>query len=399
MNEIQTRAVAERLSDRFTDLYGAEARSRARLFFAPGRVNLIGEHTDYNGGHVFPCAISLGIWAMVAPSEAAETRLHSMNLDEHASCVVQPGCWVYDPARDWANYPLGVIQTLREHGYLSGALDAVFWGDLPNGAGLSSSAAIEVVTGLACDSLFGFELERIDLALMCQKAENRFIGMNCGIMDQFAVAMGREKCAILLDCETLQHRYVPLELGSCCLVLANANKQHKLSDSAYNERRNSCEEALEDMRTARPVVSLGSLSLGEFEELSPHIVSPVNFRRARHAVTENQRTLQAVELLECGDLNAFGRLMRASHESLRDDYEVTGPELDALAELAWSQSGVVGARMTGAGFGGCTVNIVKGEAVKAFCSEVGAGYKKRTGREASFYVAESGPGAREVPFA
>lgn len=391
---MEFKSVCDAMYPRFREFFGTESPV---LFFAPGRVNLIGEHTDYNGGHVFPCAISLGTWALALPRPERRIRIHSMNADDRPPIVVDTLGIEYRAEHDWGNYPLGVVRTLELHGHaLPSGLDVLFWGDVPNGAGLSSSASLEVLTGTICNELFELGIGPVDMARLCQEAENRFVGMQCGIMDQFTVSMGKKNCAILLDCNTLNYRYTPLYLAGCRIVITNTNKPHRLSSSDYNLRRAQCEAAVADIARVRPLKSLGELTAAEFEPLSRAIGDPVNRRRARHAVLENQRTLQAVHALEHADLRTFGRLMNESHVSLRDDYEVTGPELDALAELAWETPGVIGSRMTGAGFGGCTVSIVEHQAVEAFKDRLGPAYERAFGYAPSFYVAETSDGARSV---
>lgn len=379
----------------FSETFGAEAEG---VFFTPGRVNLIGEHTDYNGGHVFPCAITLGIWAAARRRTDGQVRLFSLNREALGVMRFDAVPQVCDKANDWANYPLGVLHTLAEAGHpVPGGLDIVYDGNLPNGAGLSSSAAMEVLTGLVCNELYGLGLSLQELALLGQRAENQYVGMRCGIMDQFTVAMGKKDHAILLDCNTLNFRYSPLALGDYRIVLVNSNKAHELASSKYNERREQCETALADLRTLRPdLPSLGALTGEAFAELSGAIRNGDCLKRARHAVLENRRALTAVEALERNDLARFGELMRASHISLRDDYEVSCREMDVLAELAWQEEGVLGARMTGGGFGGCTVNLVRESCVDAFRERVGRAYTAATGLVPDFYVADVADGARRL---
>lgn len=374
------------------------------LFFSPGRVNLIGEHTDYNGGHVFPCTISLGIWAAAARCPDGRVRLHSLNSPQVGTQEFELPPPVFNESHDWANYPLGVLRILADEGYhMPGGLDILYAGNLPNGAGLSSSASLEVLTGVICNELFHLDISMTQIALLAQKAENNYVGVRCGIMDQFTVAMGLEGCAILLDCNSLVHHYSRLALNDCRIVLANTNVTHSLGSSGYNERRAQCEAALEDVRAALPeyasLSAWGALSETEFNALAKYIKNPVCFRRAKHAVYENQRTLQAVEALTNDDVDRFGELMRQSHESLRDDYEVSCKELDIMAELAWKHPGVVGARMTGGGFGGCTVNLVHEADIEHFCQEAGTAYEQATGLHPEFYVADVAGGARreELP--
>ena len=386
--------ILKKMQDQFEKLFG---KQETTAFFSPGRVNLIGEHTDYNGGHVFPCAISLGTYALVAKRQDQKMRLYSMNMEQRGIVAFDMAPLSYDAAHDWANYPMGVMKMLQDNGQeLKHGFDIVFFGTLPNGAGLSSSASLEVLTAVIFNDLLELGLDLLYLVKLSQKAENKFVGVNCGIMDQFAVGMGKKDYAILLDCNTLAYRYSKIELGDCSIVITNTNKKHSLGASKYNERRSQCETALADLQAAKPIKALGELTNAEFEALASAIKDPVNCRRARHAVFENQRTIEAVAALEKKDLQKFGELMKASHVSLRDDYEVTGEELDTLAELAWQQAGVIGSRMTGAGFGGCTVSIVKNEAIEAFEKNITEAYTKKIGYAPSFYVANIADGAGRI---
>ena len=365
-------------------------------FFAPGRVNLIGEHTDYNGGHVFPCALSFGTHCVFCKRDDKKVRLYSLNFHEKGIIDADLSTISYDKKQDWANYPLGVIKTLQNHGYnINQGFELMFWGDIPNGAGLSSSASIELATAVAMNKVFNLYIPQVELVKFCQEAENKFVGMNCGIMDQFAIGMGKEGCAVLLDCNTLNYEYAPLDLKGVSIVIMNTNKRRELADSKYNERRSECERALKELQRKLPIKSLGDLSIDEFEKNKELITNPTDRKRAKHAVYENQRTLQAVERLKAGDLKTFGKLMNESHISLRDDYEVTGKELDTLAEAAWQQPGVLGARMTGAGFGGCAIALVQDADVKHFIDNVGKIYREKTGLQADFYIASVGGPARQ----
>ncbi|WP_428055489.1 galactokinase [Candidatus Avelusimicrobium fimicolum] len=365
-------------------------------FFAPGRVNLIGEHTDYNGGHVFPCALSFGTHCVFCKRDDKKVRLYSLNFPEKGIIDADLSTISYDKKQDWANYPLGVIKTLQNHGYnINQGFELMFWGDIPNGAGLSSSASIELATAVAMNKVFNLYIPQVELVKFCQEAENKFVGMNCGIMDQFAIGMGKEGCAVLLDCNTLNYEYAPLDLKGVSIVIMNTNKRRELADSKYNERRSECERALKELQRKLPIKSLGDLSINEFEKNKELITNPTDRKRAKHAVYENQRTLQAVERLKAGDLKTFGKLMNESHISLRDDYEVTGKELDTLAEAAWQQPGVLGARMTGAGFGGCAIALVQDADVKHFIDNVGKIYREKTGLQADFYIASVGGPARQ----
>jgi len=382
------------LKQQFTKLFGG-LEEDIRMFFAPGRVNLIGEHTDYNGGHVLPCALTIGTYALVRQTKVPLVRLYSKNFPETGVITVPYDDLSYRREHSWANYPKGIIAAFQALGPLGTGLDILYYGTIPNGAGLSSSASIELVTAVALNNLFERQLDQLELVKMSQNVENKYVGVNCGIMDQFAVGMGKQNSAILLNCQTLEYRYLPLALDDYFIVIANTNKKRGLADSAYNERRTTCETALAKLQTVRNIASLGELTSAELTQYA-HLLSPLEQKRARHAVTENERTLEAATALEQGDLVRFGELMKQSHMSLRDDYEVTGIELDTLVEAAWSHEGTVGARMTGAGFGGCTVNVVKKASIQDFVKQVGRTYAEKIGYEASFYVVDVGNGAREL---
>lgn len=383
----------EQLVKVFKEKFGSEGDIRS--YFAPGRVNLIGEHTDYNGGHVFPCALTIGTYAIVRKREDRNFRFYSTNFESLGVIEASLDNLKYDKALDWTNYPLGVVWAFIEKGYpVDCGFDMLLFGNIPNGSGLSSSASVEVVTGVALRDLFGYDdISMIDIALFGQYSENNFNGVNCGIMDQFAIAMGKKDQAIFLDTSDLSYTYAPIKLADEKIVIACSNKKRGLGDSKYNERRAECEEALAELQKVVDIKALGDLTEEEFEKYKSAIGSEVRMRRARHAVYENQRTKRAVEVLKAGDVAEFGRLMNASHVSLRDDYEVTGKELDTLVDTAWKQDGVIGSRMTGAGFGGCTVSIVKEDAVKSFIENVGKIYEEKIGYKADFYVVEIGDGA------
>lgn len=379
------------LLNKFQEIFGAEGE--VKVFFAPGRVNLIGEHTDYNGGHVFPCALTIGTYAVARKREDKLLRFYSMNFESLGvitSCIEN---LTYKTEDNWTNYPKGVIWTMQEKGYsIDTGMDILYFGNIPNGSGLSSSASLEVLTGFVLKNLFSLDVDMIQLALLGQFSENHFNGVNCGIMDQFAVAMGKENNAIFLDTADLSFEYAPIVLENKKIVILNTNKKRGLGDSKYNERRSECEEALEELKKVVKIQSLGELSEAQFEEYKHAITRDVCKKRAKHAVYENQRTIQAVEALKKGDLTLFGELMIASHTSLRDDYEVTGIELDTLVEEALKQKGVLGARMTGAGFGGCAVSIVDTEEVDTFIKNVGKAYEAKIGYAADFYVVSVGNG-------
>ena len=379
----------------FEEKFGAQAERR---YFSPGRVNLIGEHTDYNGGHVFPCAISLGTYALVRDRADAVTRVYSMNLADKGVIEFSMSGLVYDAAKDWANYFMGVVDVFEKAGYkASHGFDIVINGTLPGGAGLSSSASLEVLMAVILNEAFGFGLPMLEMVKLSQRAENAFVGVNCGIMDQFAVGMGKADCAMLLDCNTLDYRYSKIDLQDASIVIANTNKPHSLASSAYNVRRAQCEHALNELREVRPeLAALGELSNEAFERIAGHIAEQLERQRAHHAVFENNRTLEAVAALERDDVARFGKLMNESHFSLRDDYDVTGRELDTLAEIAWSLPGVIGSRMTGAGFGGSTVSLVKNDAIETFRERVSAVYTERIGYAPSFYVASIAEGTHRL---
>lgn len=367
-------------------------------FFSPGRVNLIGEHTDYNGGFVFPCALDFGTYAVVKKREDKIFRMYSKNFENLGIIEFNLDNLVYDKKDDWANYPKGVGKIFLDRNYkIDSGFDVLFFGNIPNGAGLSSSASIEVLTAVILKDLFKLDVDMIEMVKMCQVAENKFIGVNSGIMDQFAVGMGKKDNAILLDCNTLKYEYVPVKLKNMSIVIANTNKKRGLADSKYNVRRNSCEEAVKVLnKNGVNIKYLGELTVAEFEKVKHYITDEEQLKRATHAVTENERAKVAVEFLKKDDIAEFGKLMNKSHISLKDDYEVTGLELDSLVEAAWEEKGTVGSRMTGAGFGGCTVSIVENDYVDSFIKNVGKKYKEKTGLEASFYIANIGDGAGKV---
>ena len=376
---------------KFQEIYGDS--EDVKVFFAPGRVNLIGEHTDYNGGHVFPCALTIGTYGVARKRSDRKLRFYSMNFEKLG--VIESSLDELVPSKDagWTNYPKGVMWAFEEKGMkIPCGLDILLNGNIPNGSGLSSSASVEVLTGAILREFFGFEVTNQDLALIGQYSENNFNKVNCGIMDQFAIAMGKKDNAIFLDTADLSYVYAPIVLDGAKIVIACSNKKRGLGDSKYNERRSECEEALAELQKVVEIESLGELDEAAFEKYQSAIQSDVRRRRAKHAVYENQRTIRAVEALKKGDIEELGRLMNASHASLRDDYEVTGIELDTLVEEAWKIDGVIGSRMTGAGFGGCTVSIVKDEAIDGFIGKVGMAYEKKIGYAADFYVVEIGGG-------
>lgn len=379
------------LLQKFEEIFGSGGEYQ--VYFAPGRVNLIGEHTDYNGGHVFPCALTIGTYAVARKREDDKLRFYSLNFKGLGVIESQAVELEFKKEDDWTNYPKGVVWALQKKGYpITSGMDVLYFGNIPNASGLSSSASLEVLTGFILKDLFSLQITNTEIALISQYSENNFNGVNCGIMDQFAVAMGKKDHAIFLDTADLSYEYAPLALGDAKIVIMNTNKKRGLGDSKYNERRSECESALRDLQKVLPVTSLGELSEEQFEEYRMSIQSPVERKRAKHAVYENQRTIKAVEALKNNDLGLFGKLMIASHESLQHDYEVTGIELDTIVEAALKQEGVIGARMTGAGFGGCAVSIVKEASVEAFIQNVGKEYNEKIGYLAAFYVVEVGDG-------
>ncbi|MBZ5753120.1 galactokinase [Metabacillus rhizolycopersici] len=390
---------AVELRKRFAEEYGYE--EGVRIFFAPGRVNLIGEHTDYNGGYVFPAALTFGTWAAVCPREDGIYRFQSTNFEKKVESSVSE--LIYKEEDDWANYPKGVLKELllelagpEKFNHYNGA-DFLFYGNIPNGAGLSSSASIELVTGLALSKLAGIDIPMIELVKLAQRAENCFVGVNCGIMDQFAVGMGKKGQAMALKCDTLEYHYVPVKIDGYKIVITNTNKRRGLADSKYNERRSECEQGLELIHAEMPhVKSLGDVSLEGWEKVRHVIKDDVISRRIEHVITENERVIEAMKALEENDINQFGRLMKKSHESLRDFYEVTGVELDTLFEEASKIDGCIGTRMTGAGFGGCNVSFVKEDAVDTFKAKVAEKYTEKTGLVPTFYICEIGDGAKEM---
>lgn len=381
----------EKLLKKFGEVFGST--EGAAVYFAPGRVNLIGEHTDYNGGHVFPCALTIGTYAVARLRADDKLCLYSMNFEDSGVGESTLGAIGEKTAGDWRNYPKGIVWAFGKKGYaVDKGLDILFYGNIPNGSGLSSSASIEVLTGFILKELFGFDVTNQDLALIGQFSENQYNGVNCGIMDQFAIAMGKKDSAIFLDTADLSYEYAPIVLDGAKIVILNTNKKRGLGDSKYNERRSECEAALAALQAKLNIRSLGELTEEEFEANKALIGDEVKIRRAKHAVYENQRTIKAVKALQEKDLALFGKLMIASHDSLRDDYEVTGVELDTLVAEALKQEGTIGARMTGAGFGGCAVSIVKADCVDAFIENVGKAYEEKIGYKADFYVVEIGDG-------
>ena len=382
----------EQLLKKFQEVYGGEGE--VYTYFAPGRVNLIGEHTDYNGGHVFPCALTLGTYGLARKRTDNKLRFFSVNFEQRGIVESDLNDLVPSKKAGWTNYPKGVMWAFEGRGFkIPCGLDILIYGNIPNGSGLSSSASLEVLIGTMLKDLFGFDVTPVDIALIGQYSENNFNGCNCGIMDQFASAMGKKDHAIFLDANTLKYEYAPVVLEDAKIVIINSKVKHSLVDSAYNDRRNECETALKELQSVVDIQTLGDLTEEEFEAHKDAIKSEVRQKRAKHAVYENQRTIKAVKALAENDVETFGKLMNASHVSLRDDYEVSCKEIDILVDLAWATEGVIGSRITGGGFGGCTVSIVKNEAVDNFVATIGAAYKEKVGHEAEFYIVDIGEGA------
>ncbi len=379
----------EDLRKEFVNAFG-ESDEKIHAYFSPGRV-----HTDYNGGFVFPCALSFGTYLLVRKNNEKSVHFKSLNQEYTARIELDSLNKPHDS--EWVNYPLGVFDQYIKKGIdISQGMELLYWGDVPNGAGLSSSASIEVVTAYAINDQLNAEIDMKELIKMSQKAENEFVGVNCGIMDQFASGMGKKDHAIFLNCDTLDYEHVPLALDGIKVIISNTNSPHKLNAGQYNQRVAECKIAVEHINKAKKIGLLGELSEAEFQKVESNIENPVAKKRARHVVSEIQRTVDAVKALKAGDVSRFGNMMNASHISLRDDYEVTGPELDAMAEAAWELDGVIGSRMTGAGFGGCTVSLVKEDCVEDFIKMVGEKYKQKTGLSAEFYVADVGDGTKKI---
>ena len=388
-------AMKETVLKKFEEVFGDS--EGAKVFFAPGRVNLIGEHTDYNGGHVFPCALTIGTYMAVKKRDDRKLRFYSMNFDHLG--VIESSIEGLKPEKeaDWTNYPKGVMWAFEKRGMkMDCGLDIVLNGNIPNGCGLSSSASLGVVTGFMLRELFGFDVTNVELAQIGQYSENNFNGMNCGIMDQFASAMGKKDNAIFLDTADLSYEYAPINLAGAKIVVTNSKVKHSLVNSEYNTRRSECETALAELQAVTDIKGLGDLTEEEFEALKSAIKDETRVKRAKHAVYENRRTIRAVEALKNNDLETFGKLMNASHVSLRDDYAVSCSEIDVLVDAAWKVEGVIGSRITGGGFGGCTVSIVKDEAIEAFKEQVGKAYQEQVGKTPEFYVVEIGNGPCEL---
>ncbi len=379
--------------DMFFEKYG-DRNNKPVLFFSPGRVNMIGEHTDYNGGYVFPCALNYGTYLHARRMDNNILKFSTLNFNEDAEVPIK-GLFA-NTGKRWINYPLGVINEFMKKGISISGLELLYYGDVPNGAGLSSSASIEMVTAVALNDFFNAGIGGLDLVKMSQKAENEFVGMNCGIMDQFAVGFGKKDHAIFLNCDTLDYENVPLKLDGYSLIITNTNKRRGLTDSKYNERRSECDKAVELLQSYKKIRNLSQLTADEIPVLEKYIKDPVVRKRARHVISENGRVVEAVEVLKNNNIKRFGELMNLSHDSLKDDYEVTGNELDTLVYEGRKLPGVIGTRMTGAGFGGCTVSIVRKSDSARFMTELAVVYEKKTGLIPEFYQPEIGDGAGKL---
>ena len=380
-------------TEKFFEKYG-NRNEKPVLFFSPGRVNLIGEHTDYNGGFVFPCALNYGTYLLIRKIKGNTLKFSTINFNDDSEAELN-GLFK-NTSKKWINYPLGVINEFIKKGVKLSGLEFLYYGDVPNGAGLSSSASIEMVTSVALNELFNAAFDTLEMVKMSQKAENEFVGMNCGIMDQFAVGFGKKDHAIFLNCDNLFFENVPIILNGCSLIITNTNKRRGLTDSKYNERRSECEKAVELLQSYKPIRNLSELNTGEIGILEKYIKDPVVRKRAKHIISENGRVIEAVKVLKENNITRFGELMNQSHDSLKDDYEVTGMELDTLVYEGRKLPGIIGTRMTGAGFGGCTISIVKKEDSAKFMIALSAVYQKKTGLVPDFYQPEIGDGARRI---
>jgi galactokinase len=380
-------------TEKFYEKYG-NRNDKPVLFFSPGRVNLIGEHTDYNGGFVFPCALNYGTYLLIRKVKGNTLKFSTINFNDDSETELK-GLFL-NTGKKWINYPLGVINEFIKKGIKLSGLEFLYYGDVPNGAGLSSSASIEMVTSVALNEFFNAALSTLDLVKMSQKAENEFVGMNCGIMDQFAVGFGKKDHAIFLNCDTLFFENVPLILTDCSLIITNTNKRRGLTDSKYNERRSECDKAVELLQLYKPIRNLSEINNGEINILEKYIKDQVIRKRAKHVISENGRVIEAVSALKNNNIKRFGELMNQSHDSLKDDYEVTGIELDTLVYEGRKLPGVIGSRMTGAGFGGCTISIVRKADSAKFMTTLSTTYQKKTGLVPDFYQPEIGNGAGRI---
>lgn len=383
------------LIQHFQTIFGTTVKPRT--FFAPGRINLIGEHIDYNGGHVLPASISYGTYALAQKRNDQKVCLYSLNFPHTGIIECELSNLSYNHLHDWANYPKGMLKYIRDSGLdIPTGMNILFSGTIPNGAGLSSSASIEMVTGVLLEGLYNIPFNRLEMIQIGQKVENEYIGVNSGIMDQFAIAKGKKDHAILLNCQTFEYQFAPIYLENHTILIINTNKQRILMNSSYNTRRSQCDQALLDLQSSLPIKSLGELSITQFEQYKYLINDETNIKRAKHVVYENARTKEAFMLLQQRELEEFGKLMNKSHLSLQQDFEVTGMELDIIVSTAWEQPGIVGARMTGAGFGGCAIALIENDKAASFKENVNRIYTNAVGYQATFYQATIGDGAREL---
>ena len=380
-------------TEKFYEKYGNRSEKPV-LFFSPGRVNLIGEHTDYNGGFVLPCALIYGTYLLIRKIKSNTLKFSTINFNEDYQTELK-GLFL-NTGKKWINYPLGVINEFIKKEIKLCGLEFLYFGDVPNGAGLSSSASIEMVTAVALNEFLSASLDMLDVVKMSQKAENEFVGMNCGIMDQFAVAFGKKDHAIFLNCDSLLYENIPLILTDCSLIITNTNKRRRLTDSIYSERRSECNKAVELLQAYKPIRNLSELKTEDINILEKYIKDPVIRKRAKHVISENGRVIEAAGVLKNNDLIRFGQLMNQSHDSLKDDYEVTGTELDTLVYEGRKLPGVIGTRMTGFGFGGCTISIVRKADSAKFMTSLSAVYQKKTGLVPDFFQPEIGDGARRI---
>lgn len=383
----------KQFSEKFFEKFG-DRNNNPVLYFSPGRVNLIGEHTDYNGGFVFPCALNYGTYLLIRKTPGKILKFSTLNFNEDSETEIKS--LSVKTSEKWINYPLGVINEFLKAGVEISGLEFLYYGDVPNGAGLSSSASIEMVTAVAINEFFNAGLDMLKLVMMSQRAENQFVGMNCGIMDQFSVGFGKKDHAIFLNCDDLSYEQVPIILDDCILIITNTNKRRGLTDSKYNERRAECDKAVELLQAYKPIRNLSQLTTSDIPILEKYIKDPVVRKRAKHVISENGRVTEAVKVLKENNLVRFGELMNQSHDSLMEDYEVTGKELDTLVYEGRKLPGVVGTRMTGAGFGGCTVSIVRKKDKENFIKKLTEAYQKITGLVPDFYLPEIGDGAGRI---
>lgn len=382
------------LEDTFSKIFGENFE---KLYFSPGRINLIGEHIDYNGGYVFPCAITQGTYGVARKREDNKVRCYSLNFPNFGPIEFDLEEIIYNAADEWVEYVKGMVQFIMEEGHIiDKGFDLAIYGNIPNGAGLSSSASLEMLVGVMLEDLYDLDIHRLDLVKIGKKVENEIIGVNSGIMDQFAIAMGQKDMAMYLNTDNLDYEMVPADFKENVILIMNTNKRRELAGSKYNERLEECERALHILQEEVDIQTLGELTINQFEELKDLLTDETLLQRARHVVYENARVSETVEVLKLGDLNHFGELLTASHMSLKEDYDITGAELDALVDAALNQEGVLGARMTGAGMGGCAIALVDKKKVDLVIEKVNKIYTNEIGYGASFYIAEVGDGAKVI---